>query len=142
MDRTQAERAMIYLLLKAVHVASITVFVGGLLVLAIGIRIPNLVVQRAVLQWDRRATLPALALVWASGVTIALLGHWFGDAWLSAKLVLVAALSALHGILAGRLRRMARDGSTVAPVWLHTGIGAGIVATAAAAIALVVIKPF
>ncbi|AJX35841.1 CopD family protein [Burkholderia oklahomensis] len=133
---------MIYLLLKAAHVASITVFVGGLLVLSIGIRIPNLVVQRAVLQWDRRATLPALALVWASGVTIALLGHWFGDAWLTVKLVLVTALSALHGILAGSLRRMARDDANVASVWRHAGIGSGIVAAAAVVIVLVVVKPF
>ncbi|PAJ79322.1 CopD family protein [Burkholderia ubonensis] len=133
---------MTYLLLKAVHVLAVVTFVGGLLTLSVGVRIANLAVHRAVRRWDRAVTAPALAIVWISGIAIALSGHWFGDAWLSAKLVVVVALSALHGILAGTLRRMERDDLVVAPAqWLGQAGGAVVVATGIV-VGLVVIKPF
>ncbi|MEN2474462.1 MULTISPECIES: CopD family protein [Burkholderia] len=133
---------MIYLLLKAVHVIAIVTFVGGLLMLSVGVRIANLAVHRAVRRWDRAVTAPALALVWITGVAIAMNGHWFGAAWLSVKLVVVVALSALHGILAGTLRRMERDDLVVAPAsWLGQAAGAVVVAMGIV-VGLVVIKPF
>ncbi|WP_431824126.1 CopD family protein [Burkholderia sp. F1] len=133
---------MTHLLLKAVHVLANVTFVGGLLMLSVGVRIANLAVHRAVRRWDRMVTAPALAIAWITGIASALSGHWFGDAWLSAKLVVVAALSALHGILAGTLRRMERDDLVVAPVqWLGQAGGAVVVATGIV-VGLVVIKPF
>jgi len=133
---------MIYLWLKAVHVVAVVTFVGGLLMLSVGVRIANLAVNRAVRRWDRTVTAPALALVWIAGIALALYGHWFGAAWLSAKLVVVVALSALHGILAGTLRRMERDDLVVVPApWLGQAAGA-VVAATAIVVGLVVIKPF
>ncbi|MGU3780743.1 CopD family protein [Burkholderia metallica] len=133
---------MIYLWLKAVHVAAVVTFVGGLLMLAVGVRIANLAVHRAVRRWDRTVTAPALALVWIAGIALALSGHWFGAVWLSVKLVVVAALSVLHGLLAGTLRRMERDDLVVVPAsWLGHAAGA-VVAATAIVIGLVVIKPF
>ncbi|AKM04448.1 MULTISPECIES: CopD family protein [Burkholderia cepacia complex] len=133
---------MIYLLLKAAHVVAVVTFVGGLLMLSVGIRIANLAVHRAVRRWDRSVTAPALALVWITGIAIALSGHWFGAAWLSVKLAVVTALSALHGMLAGTLRRMERDDLVVVPAqWLGQAAGAVVVATGIV-VGLVVIKPF
>ncbi|MEN8517231.1 MULTISPECIES: CopD family protein [Burkholderia] len=133
---------MIYLLLKAAHVVAVVTFVGGLLMLSVGIRIANLAVHRAVRRWDRSVTVPALALVWITGIAIALSGHWFGAAWLSVKLAVVTALSALHGMLAGTLRRMERDDLVVVPAqWLGHAAGAVVVA-AGIVVGLVVIKPF
>ncbi|MDR6499929.1 CopD family protein [Burkholderia sp. DN3021] len=133
---------MIYLLLKAAHVVAVVTFVGGLLMLSVGVRIANLAVHRAVRRWDRSVTVPALALVWITGIAIALSGHWFGAAWLSVKLVVVTALSALHGMLAGTLRRMERDDLVVVPAqWLGQAAGAVVVA-AGIVVGLVVIKPF
>ncbi|VWC09772.1 CopD family protein [Burkholderia lata] len=133
---------MIYLWLKAVHVVAVVTFVGGLLMLSIGVRIANLAVHRAVRRWDRTVTAPALALVWIAGIALALYGHWFGAAWLSVKLVVVVALSALHGILAGTLRRMERDDLVVVPApWLGQAAGA-VVAATAIVVGLVVVKPF
>lgn len=87
-------------------------------------------------------TAPALAIVWITGVAIALNGHWFGAAWLSVKLAVVVALSALHGMLAGTLRRMERDDLVVVPTpWLGHAAGA-VVAATAIVVGLVVIKPF
>ncbi|WP_107310421.1 CopD family protein [Burkholderia metallica] len=133
---------MIYLWLKAVHVAAVVTFVGGLLMLAVGVRIANLAVHRAVRRWDRTVTAPALALVWIAGIALALSGHWFGAAWLSVKLVVVAALSMLHGLLAGTLRRMERDDLVIVPAsWLGRTTAA-VVAATAIVVGLVVIKPF
>ncbi|KVH57961.1 hypothetical protein WS89_21285 [Burkholderia sp. MSMB1072] len=133
---------MIYLVLKAVHLVAVVTFVGGLLLSSVGVRIANLAVHRAVRRWDRTVTAPALALVWIAGIALALSGHWFGAAWLSAKLALVAALSVLHGILAGTLRRMERDDLVVMPApWLGQAAGAAIVAIALV-VGLAVIKPF
>ena len=133
---------MIYLLLKAAHVVAVVTFVGGLLMLSVGVRIANLAVHRTVRRWDRSVTVPALALVWITGIAIALSGHWFGAAWLSVKLAVVVALSALHGMLAGTLRRMERDDLVVVPAqWLGQAAGAVVVATGIV-VGLVVIKPF
>ncbi|RQU76312.1 hypothetical protein DF049_18280 [Burkholderia cenocepacia] len=133
---------MIYLMLKAVHLAAIVTFVGGLLLSSVAVRIANLAVHRAVRRWDRTVTAPALAIVWIAGIALALSGHWFGAVWLSVKLVLVVALSVLHGVLAGTLRRMERDDLVVVPApWLGQAAGVVIVAMALV-VGLAVIKPF
>ncbi|RQR61858.1 hypothetical protein DIE07_07385 [Burkholderia sp. Bp9002] len=133
---------MSYLLLKAAHVLAVITFAGGLLMLSVCVRIANLAVHRAVRRWDRAVTAPALAFVWITGIALALHGHWFGNAWLSAKLVVVVGLSALHGMLAGTLRRMARDDLVVVPKpWLGQAAGAVVIATGIV-VGLVVVKPF
>ncbi|WP_345891875.1 hypothetical protein [Burkholderia sp. Ap-962] len=96
---------MIYLLIKSLHVASVMTFVAGTLILAMCISIDNLVVLRTVRRWNSRVTTPALTLVWITGPSIAVMGHWFGAVWLSVKLVLVVGLSILHGVLSGSLQR-------------------------------------
>ncbi|HDR9879564.1 CopD family protein [Burkholderia cenocepacia] len=133
---------MIYLVLKAVHLAAVVTFVGGLLLSSVAVRIANLAVHRAVRRWDRTVTAPALAIVWIAGIALALSGHWFGTAWLLVKLAVVVALSVLHGILAGTLRRMARDDVVVVPApWLGQTAGVALVAMALV-VGLAMIKPF
>ena len=53
----------------------------------------------------RSATTPALLLAWFCGVWLAVQGGWFHSGWLHVKLVLVLALSALHGLESAALRR-------------------------------------
>jgi putative membrane protein len=48
---------------------------------------------------------PAMALTWILGVALILEGRWMAAPWLHAKLVLVLAMSAMHGFLS----RCARD---------------------------------
>lgn len=102
---------MIYLSIKALHVASVITFVAGLLVLSICAATNNVVILRVMRRWDRQVTAPALALVWITGPTIAMMGHWFGAAWLTVKIALAVFLSALHGMLTGFSRRAERDGA-------------------------------
>ena len=104
-----------YLWLKAAHVASVLLFVGGTLALllagaALGTRKAGEVdpagsLRAAVRWWDARVTLPAMVGAWGFGLWIAVSGGWFSDLWLQMKLLLVFLISGLHGTLAGRLRR-------------------------------------
>jgi uncharacterized membrane protein len=141
---------MIYLWLKALHVVSVIVFTSGLLLQTYVLRVyrdlpvPRMPDEKRLLsrcrQWDARVTVPALALAWLCGLAAALHGGLFGATWLNAKLAAVAALSALHGLQAGELRRLAE----VEPV---TGKPAGrapaaVLALVACAVALAVLKPF
>jgi uncharacterized membrane protein len=116
----------LYLWLKAAHVAAVVVFAGGTLAAGIALTIlPRLndgAAASAVLRrWDRRVTVPALAATWVFGLALALQGHWFAQTWLQVKLGLVLVLTAIHGLQAGRLRRLGSaslatsDGGTAAP---------------------------
>ena len=135
--------AELYPWLKALHVASVLAFVGGLMAISLVLPVATALgaerqsLAAAAHRWDRQVTAPALLLVWALGLTLAAEGRHFSETWLQLKLVLVVALSALHGVQSGKLRRLAGGGQTV------SGRFAPIVVAAAAAIAvLAVAKPF
>lgn len=139
-----------YLWLKAAHVASVLLFVGGTLALllggaALGTRAageagPAGSLRAALRWWDARVTLPAMVAAWTFGLWIALSGGWFAGAWLPAKLALVVVISGLHGVLAGRLRRFdpeALPGSTRPPPVLAGAVILSILGI----VALAVVKP-
>ena len=115
-----------YLWLKAVHVLAIISWMVGLLYL------PRLFVyhveagagspQAATFQvMERRLMkgimLPAIVVVWVTGIWLMIQGGWLKAGWLPWKILLVLALSGLHGYLsverkklaAGTSRRSSRD---------------------------------
>lgn len=110
--------AEVYPWLKALHVASALVFVGGVLSVSTFLTaaspaaLADTAMARAVRRLDQLVTAPAMLLVWALGLTLAMGGNWFADPWLQAKLVFVVILSGVHGIQSGRLRRLAGGGSS------------------------------
>jgi uncharacterized membrane protein len=53
---------------------------------------------------------PGLVLTWVLGIANAVQGGWFDDGWLHVKLVFVLALSALHGVAMGQMRRLVPGG--------------------------------
>jgi putative membrane protein len=135
---------MPYLWVKAVHVASVLLFIGGLFSQAFAV----VAGQRGdagtvalVSRWDSRVTVPAMLCVWLTGAAIAAEGAWFGSPWLWVKLGFVLALTGLHGIQAGRLRRLRRDERL--QIRMQAVHIAAFIACSAACIALlVVVKPF
>ena len=101
----------LYGVVKALHIASVTVFIGGLLSLsaasaAMQSGSPDRGHIQKVLRWNRCATTPALLMLWITGAVLAAVGHWFPTQWLFAKVPLALSLSGLHGWLSGRLRRL------------------------------------
>lgn len=99
----------LYLSLKTLHIAALISWMAGLLYL------PRLFVYHAQSGPDspqaktfmvmerrlmRAIMLPAMLVTWASGVTLAVLGGFASAHWFHAKVMLVMALSALHGYFA------------------------------------------
>ncbi len=106
---------MDYLWLKAFHVTSFAVWIGGMLILSLAVSslpaatgsdaaAPSPMID-AISRWNRWVTSPAMLLAWVFGIALAAQGDWFSAPWLWIKLVIITLLSALHGALSGRLRR-------------------------------------
>lgn len=140
--------AALYPWLKALHVAAAITFVGGVLATSVILEslsgceasLPEqLRAVRNLRAWHRKATTPAMLIVWGLGLALALQGGWFSFLWLQAKLALVVVLSAVHGVQSGALRRLAggsvlrsRGPRFVGPLTIGLAVGIAI---------LVVTKP-
>jgi uncharacterized membrane protein len=81
-----------------------------------------------------------MVVAWGLGIALASLGGWFGAGWLYAKLVLVFALSGLHGVLSACLRRQLEGTNVRERAWIRIGPALCIAAFGAIAL-LVVLKP-
>ncbi|HMA50029.1 MAG TPA: CopD family protein [Magnetospirillaceae bacterium] len=129
-----------YSLLKILHMIAVTLMVIGILLNGATIANPPPAARLAGLRrWDKFVTVPALVAVWILGVTLAIEGHWFPSGWLPTKLVFVLALSALHGMQAGALKKLERG--QPAPAFLRFSPYLAIVLVVAI-LALVEMKPF
>jgi putative membrane protein len=140
-----------YDLVTLVHVSADIVFVAGLLTAALVLAAlsfqaaPTLAKEQRLVaglrRWHRVVTAPALLLAWACGIWLALQAGWFHSGWLHAKLVLVLALSALHGVLAGALRRASGPAPGVpSRAWrVAPALALGAIV---AAVWLALVKPF
>ena len=98
-----------YPALLTLHLLAIAVFLGGLALHAatlptMGDHAPADLARAR--RFNGLIVTPALLLVWLFGVSLAAAGGWFAAGWLQAKMALVVALSALHGVLSVRLRRI------------------------------------
>jgi putative membrane protein len=142
---------MDYLWLKAMHIVAVVTWIGGMLVVGVtlaavsGARDRQEIATRSaflahVRRWDQRVTSPAMLLVWIFGLALALTGNWFPQPWLLAKLALVLLLSAQHGVLSGRLRRLARSQEPSSPASLRYAAASVVIATFIIVV-LVVSKP-
>ncbi len=96
---------MIYLVTKAAHLVSLFIWIGGMVAVAVALRYPQGVYLKQVRAYDQKITSPAMVSAWVFGILLGIQGGWFQQSWLAFKILLVLALSAIHGLLAGRLRR-------------------------------------
>ncbi|HTP91482.1 MAG TPA: protoporphyrinogen oxidase HemJ [Xanthobacteraceae bacterium] len=112
-----------YLWLKAFHIIAVIAWMAGMLYL------PRLFVYHCVAEkgsvqsetfkvMERRLLRaiinPAMIATWVLGLWLGWLGPdsrygWFASGWLDAKLVLVLAMSALHGLFARWVKDFAAD---------------------------------
>lgn len=84
---------------------------------------------------------PAMLLVWAFGITLATIGHWWAAPWLGLKLLLVLGLTGYHGYMVGYGKKLAAGQRPVSGKALRLMNEVPGIATAAIVI-LVVVKPF
>ena len=108
----------LYPWLKAAHIVAVIAWMAGMLYL------PRLFVyhcaaapgsgQSETFKLMERRLLhaiinPAMVATWGLGLWLAWRGGWFASGWLHAKLVLVLALSAVHGCFVRWVREFATD---------------------------------
>ncbi|MGY3605361.1 MULTISPECIES: CopD family protein [unclassified Bradyrhizobium] len=134
--------ATLYPWLKALHVVSAFFFVAGTvttsMVLAAERANPGSVepVAGFLAKSERWLTTPAMLLVWAFGLTLAVTAGWFSSTWLQIKFAFVVVLSAVHGIQSGQLRRLVRNKALKPRTTLPL-----ILVCVMAVVVLVVVKP-
>lgn len=141
---------MLYDWIKALHVVAVISWMAGMLYL------PRLMVYHCAAEagsaqsetfkvMERRLLKaimnPAMAVTWLAGLWLAYEGGWYRAGWFHAKLVLVLAMSAMHGQLSRWVKDFAADRNTRSarfyrianevPTLLMVGI-----------VILVVVKPF
>jgi putative membrane protein len=84
---------------------------------------------------------PAMIMVWIFGITLATVGHFWGEAWLHAKLLFVVGLTAYHGYMVSYGKKLARgerplSGRALRMMNEIPGIAVAII------VILVIVKPF
>lgn len=107
---------MIYLSIKVIHLACVIVWMGSMLLVPSVIASFNSVAPEArreavALTRKRYLIITSVAMVgtWIFGLALMSLGGWMTYPWMSAKIVIVLFLSAVHGILSGQFRRLVND---------------------------------
>jgi protoporphyrinogen IX oxidase len=104
--------------IKALHVIAVIAWMAGMLYL------PRLFVYHSTAEigskqsetfkiMERRLLKaivnPAMIVAWLAGLYLAWSGHWFSAGWFHGKLVLVLAMSGIHGLLARWVKDFAAD---------------------------------
>lgn len=136
--------------IEAFHVISVIAWMAGMLYL------PRLFVyhceapagspQSEMLKVMERRLLrviinPAMIATWTFGVTLALVTGAYADRWFQVKIVLVLAMSGLHGLFAATVKRFGRDANT-RPQRFYRFINEVPMLLTIGIVILVVVKPF
>lgn len=138
----------IYLWIKAFHVVAVIGWMGSMLAVlwlfvaharigAASAGVDLVVLERRAVQ---HVVNPAMMLTWGLGLWLAWQGEWWSSGWFQAKLLLVLALSGVHGWVVGAIRRFAANTAS-GSVRLYGGVAVGSALLAAAAVTLAVVKP-
>jgi uncharacterized membrane protein len=137
-----------YLYVKAIHIFSVVVLIGGMLAMALALRLAaagndetaSLRFGEAILRWDAVVTTPALASVWMAGFTMAFGAGWDSAPWLLLKMVPAIFLSGLHLVEGIALRLLLRERQQVHRLFASAPVA--ILLAVALTAWLAVTKPF
>ena len=139
-----------YLWLKALHIVAAISWMAGMLYL------PRLFVYHAAAEagsaqsetfkvMERRLLkaimLPAMIVTWIAGIILMIQGQWFTAGWFHGKLVLVLAMTAMHGLLSRWARDFAADRNRHSQKFYRIANEIPTVLVIAIVV-LVVVKPF
>ena len=84
---------------------------------------------------------PAMVVTWILGIYLAWSGHWYTAGWFHGKLLLVLAMSAVHGVFTARVRDFALDRNTHSQKFYRI-INEVPTVLMIGAVILVIVKPF
>jgi putative membrane protein len=107
-----------YLWAKAIHIIAVISWMAGMLYLPrlfvyhadVPVGSPQSETFKLMEKRLLRAIInPAMVVTWVFGLYLAWKGFSFSGGWLHAKIAAVVAMSAVHGYLAGGVRRFAED---------------------------------
>jgi putative membrane protein len=139
-----------YLWMKAIHIMAVIAWMAGIFYL------PRLFVYHASAKagsetsetfkvMERRLysaiMTPAMIATWLAGLALATSGHFWADGWLSAKLVLVIAMTVFHVWLGRRVRDFSADRNQL-PARLYRLANELPTLLVIGIVILVVVKPF
>ena len=140
----------IYLWLKAFHIIAVIAWMAGMLYLP-RLFVYHCAAEKGSVQSEtfkvmerrllRAIVNPAMIATWALGLTLGFMGHWFDSGWLPAKIALVLALTALHGLCARWVRAFAADSNRHSQKFYRI-INEVPTILMIAIVLLVVVKPF
>lgn len=146
----QEALGMIYLWLKAGHIIFMVFWMAGLFMLPRQMLYlhPHAADTAEAALWAKRMGLlrkiiltPSLIVVWVLGLLLAVSIGAFSQGWFHIKLALVLALTAYHGVMVGRARKMIAGHRPLSERQLRLwGEFPGI--ALALIVVLVVVKPF
>jgi protoporphyrinogen IX oxidase len=141
---------MIYSWLKAFHIIAVIAWMAGMLYLP-RLFVYHCAAERGSIQSEtfkvmerrllRAIINPAMIAAWLLGLWLAWQGHWFASGWLQAKLALVLAMSALHGLFARWVKAFAADANPHSQKFYRI-INEVPTILLIAIVILVVVKPF
>jgi len=141
---------MLGLWIKALHIMSVIAWMAGMFYLprlfVYHVDAPVGSVQSETFKTMERRLIkiimtPAIVAVWLTGLFLAWDGSFFSASWLHAKLMLVLAMSALHGYFAGAVRKFAND-QNIMTARTYRILNEAPTVLMALIVVLVVIKPF
>ena len=136
--------------IKALHIIAVIAWMAGLFYLprlfVYHVDAPAGSVQSETFKVMERRLLkaimnPAMIAVWLTGPYLAWSEGYFHSPWLHAKLALVLAMSALHGYLAGAVKKFAAD-ANAKPARFYRILNEVPTVLMALIVILVVVKPF
>lgn len=139
-----------YLWIKAAHVIFVIFWIAGLFMLPRYYiyhqeAAPGSDEEKRWVERERKLrhiiVTPSMLLVWAFGLTLATVGHYWDAPWLHAKLLLVLLLSGYHGWVVRYGKNLAKGRRPVSGRSLRLMNEIPGIATAAIVI-LVIVKPF
>jgi putative membrane protein len=140
----------LYLWLKALHVIAVIAWMAGMLYL------PRLFVYHCDAEAGSKQSEtfkvmeqrllriiinPAMVTTWALGLWLAFDGGWFVAFWFQSKLVLVLAMSALHGFFSRYVRDFAKD-RNVRPARFYRAVNEVPTLLMIGIVILAIVKPF
>ena len=135
---------------KALHIMAVIAWMAGLFYLprlfVYHVDAPSGSVQSETFKTMERRLLkaimnPAMIVVWLTGPYLAWSAGFFYSPWLHAKLALVLAMSALHGYLAGAVKKFAADANAKSARFYRI-LNEVPTVLMALIVVLVVVKPF